>query len=311
MKNVDLKDMEKFKGVIVPMITPFTKELDIDQEATRRIVDNLVKNDCAVFILGTTGEALSVSHQKKYDLAKAAVRSANGRKIVYAGISGNCFDESVENAKRFQEMGVDAVVAHLPAFYPLSGDHMLHYFEALADAVPLPLILYNMPATTHHSLSIEIIDQLSHHDNIIGLKDSERGEERLDKSLEKWKDREDFVFHLGWAAKSSYGVRNGLDGIVPSTGNLVPGLYSELFSAAKRNDFSKAEELQEITNEISSYYQAGNLLSEAIPRLKGMMKTFGLCTNKVEFPMIQISDELQEKIDTEVLQKYSKYNTSK
>ena len=303
--------MNKFKGVVVPMVTPLTKNLDVDRDASERIVENLVINDCSIFILGTTGEAVSVSQSKKKILAEAVAKAANGRKTVYAGISGNCFDESVENARRFQDMGIDAVVAHLPAFYPLSDDHILHYFESLADAVPLPLILYNMPATTHHSLSIEIIDQLSQHDNIIGLKDSERGEERLDRSLEKWKDREDFVFHLGWAAKSSYGTLNGLDGIVPSTGNLVPGLYSELFSAARQNDVQKAEELQEITNEISAFYQVGNLLSEAIPRLKGMMKAFGLCTNKVKLPMIDIPDELQEKINTEVLQKYSKYNTSK
>lgn len=302
--------MNKFKGVVVPMITPFTKDLDIDRDATEKIVENLVTNDCSVFILGTTGEALSVSQSKKSLLAETVTKATNGRKTVYAGISGNCFDQSVESARRFRDVGVDALVAHLPAFYPLSEDHMLHYFELLADAVPLPLILYNMPATTHHSLSIEVIDQLSQHDNIIGLKDSERGDERLDKALGKWKDREDFVLHLGWAAKSSYGVRNGLDGIVPSTGNLVPALYSELFEAAANGNFEKAKHLQELTNEISAYYQAGNLLSEAIPRLKGMMQTFRLCTNKVKLPMINISNELQEKIDKEVVQKYSKYNTS-
>lgn len=303
--------MNKFKGVIVPMITPFTNNLDIDRDASERIVENLVTNDCSVFILGTTGEALSVRQSEKSLLAETVTRAANGRRTVYAGISGNCFDESVESARRFRDVGVDALVAHLPAFYPLSDDHMLHYFESLADAVPLPLILYNMPATTHHSLSLEIIDKLSQHDNIIGLKDSERGDERLDKALDKWKDREDFVFHLGWAAKSSYGVRNGLDGIVPSTANLVPSLYSELFEAAANGNSEKADQLQELTNAISAYYQAGNLLSEAIPRLKGMMQTFGLCTNKVKLPMLQISDELQGKIDAEVLQKYSKYNTSK
>src|SRR5688500_20096489 len=105
---------------------------------------------------------------------------------------------------------------------------MKQYLETLADAIALPLVIYNIPATTHMSIPLNLIDELSHHPNVIATKDSERSEERLKQSLELWKDRNDFSHFLGWAAKSAEALINGSDGLIPSTGNLVPEVYSEM-----------------------------------------------------------------------------------
>lgn len=298
---------EKYCGVIVPMLTPLTENLDIDKRGVENIVDGFMKNECNAFVLGTTGESSSISNDKKLDLVKCTVEAVNGKNLVYVGVSGNCLEESIENAKKFADQGADVLVAHLPCYYPIGEKHMLNYFEKLADAVPLPLMTYNIPVTTNLSMPLELVDKLSHHENIVGFKDSQRGDDRLEESLRLWKNREDFTFHLGWAAMSSYGLQNGLDGIVPSSANLVPKLYREIYDAVKRGDIEKADQIQEITDMISAYYQQGNILSDAFPIFKAMMKSFGLCESYVASPMMPISSDRLKEIENEVLDKFGKY----
>ena len=102
--------------------------------------------------------------------------------------------ESIALAKHAFDSGADVVVATLPSYYALTEDAMLRYFDQLANAVGGPMMIYNIPATTHMSIPLKIIDQLSHHHNLVGVKDSERNEERLDESIQLWSDREDFSF---------------------------------------------------------------------------------------------------------------------
>src|SRR4029079_9222738 len=128
----------------------------------------------------------------KMDYIKAAVKYKKPGTVLYAGISANVLCESVDLVKFCAENGVDAVAATLPSYYALNEAQMKKYFEQLADAIPLPLIIYNIPSTTHMSIPLAVIDELSHHPNIIGTKDSERSEERLMKSLDLWKQRKDF-----------------------------------------------------------------------------------------------------------------------
>jgi 4-hydroxy-tetrahydrodipicolinate synthase len=298
---------EKYCGVIVPMITPFTETLEIDKQGVENIIEGFRLNRCNAFVLGTTGESSSISNRKKLDLVKYTIEAVDGKDLVYVGISGNCLEETLDNAKRFADQGADVLVAHLPYYYPLDEKQMLNFFEKLADNVPLPLMLYNIPVTTNLSMPIELTDKLSYHENIVGFKDSQRGEERLNKSLNLWKNRKDFTFHLGWSAMSSFGLQNGLDGIVPSSANLVPGLYRGLYDAAKNGDLKKAEELQEITNLISSYYQEGQLLSRAFPIFKAMMNAFGLCKPNVLSPMVTLDSFEIEAIKKEVLEKFQIY----
>jgi 4-hydroxy-tetrahydrodipicolinate synthase len=289
---MDIK--KKYCGVIVPMVTPFTKELKVDLQASERILSSFLKANVSPFLAGTTGESVSITDAEKLSLIKSAVNFVNHRTIVYAGISGNCLQESIENAKRYAGVGADVVVAHLPFYYPLSNSQMLRYFEELADSVPCPLILYNIPATTKQSIPLEVIEKLSYHPNISGIKDSERGIERLDKSLELWRNRTDFVHLMGAAVQSAYALLNGSDGIIPSTGNITPKLYQEMYTAAIVKDSDKVNELQDLTNKISEIYQKDRNLSQSIPALKVMMSVYGLCEPYVLPPMYTLEADEQE-----------------
>ena len=300
-----MKQPKKFSGVVVPLITPFTETLLIDEPAVEGLVDYVVQAGCFPFVLGTTGESASITAAEKRKLVAAAVKAAKGRKIVYAGISGNCFAESVKEAYDFRDAGADAVVATLPYYYPIEADQMLRYYEALADAVPLPLVLYNIPQTTHLSLPIDVVEALSWHPNIVAFKDSERGEDRMDKAIALWKDRADFAYLSGWAAKSVTAFLKGADGTVPASANLAPAVYQKIYEAAVEGYTEEAMAAQGKGDAISAIYQQDRVLSKQFPVLKLMMSVFGLCQPYVLPPLYRLAEAAEQQIFHTVKKQYN------
>jgi 4-hydroxy-tetrahydrodipicolinate synthase len=284
------------KQVIVPTVTPLTKEYRLDEGAVERMFSNFATHGVMPFILGTTGESASLPLALKKTFVKKAAQLKTGDTILYAGIASNCLEESVELGKYCFDNGVDVVAANLPSYYTLSTDQIRRYFQELADAVPGPLIIYNIPATTHMSIPLEVIDELSHHPTIIGTKDSERSEERLKQSLTLWKDRSDFSHYLGWAAKSADALLGGSDGLIPSTGNFAPSVYSDMLKAVEQGEADKASALQRLSDALGDVYQKARLLGESLWALKVLMKEAGLCETYVMPPLQPLSKAEEEKL---------------
>lgn len=303
-----MKKEHSEKKVIVPMVSPFTADGLIDGVAVERMCLMFVESGVSVFALGTTGEGDSIAPTQRVKLVKSVVNSVAGQAPVYAGLTGNSLTESILDAQKYADSGADYLVAKLPAYYPMNADQMLYYLEKLTDAVSIPLYIYNIPATTHHSIPLEIIEKLSYHPNIYGLKDSERSKERLDESIRLWGGRADFDFLIGWAAMSAYGLQKGANGIVPSTGNICPELYVQLVDAVNRGDEETALQLQEKTDRISALYQKDRTLSQSIPVLKTLMKTKGLCSGEVLPPMLTMSFQEEENYLAEVTGELKKLN---
>ena len=160
-------------GVIVPMVTPITPDGDLDESAVRCIIDHMVAGGVhGVFVLGTTGENTSVPAAMRERLVAAAVAHASGRVRVYAGIGSNCLADSLAAAEAYAQLGVDAVVTHLPTYYALDTEEQFAYFTALVDRIDLPLLLYDIPVTTHMAISVDVVERLSRHPNVVGVKDS-------------------------------------------------------------------------------------------------------------------------------------------
>jgi len=299
---------KKYSGIVIPAITPLTAGYKLDNAAVEKIFLNFYKNGVQPFILGTTGEAASLPAGIKTEYLQLAYRLKKPGTILYAGISSNCLQESIDLAKQSFDAGVDVVATTLPSYYTLSEYQITKYFEQLADAVPGPLIIYNIPATTHMSVPLEIIDTLSHHENIVGTKDSERSEERLQRSIALWGDRSDFSHFVGWAAKSAEALLNG-SGLIPSTGNLYPAVYSEMYKAAKERNVEKVNRLQKLSDILGNLYQAGRTLGQSLWALKYLMKQVELCQPYVMPPLqsmpaeeeYKLKKELQEIIDAEGL----------
>lgn len=287
---------KKYKGIIVPAVTPLTAALQIDEAAVEKIFAHFYEHQISPFILGTTGEAASLPTALKTAYVKAAAKNKKADSVLYAGIASNVFNESVEFAKYCADNAVDAAAATLPSYYALKEAQMLKYFEDLADAIPLPLIIYNIPATTHMSIPLEVIDQLSMHPNIVAVKDSERSEERLMKSLELWKDRRDFGHFLGWAAKSAIALIGGSDGLIPSTGNVMPEIYAAMWNAFLNNDFKEVYAMQVKSDVYGNIYQADKTLGESLWALKVLMQQKGLCEAVVMPPLQPMDDKEAEKL---------------
>ncbi len=280
-----MKVEKKYSGVVVPMVTPFNSNFSIDENAVAKIMQSFEYNNVQPFILGTTGEAASIPIALQNDLIKIAAKNKTANTILYAGISSNSTLQTIENANFCADNNVDVVVATVPAYFALTNSQIINYFETLANKSNLPVIIYNIPATTNVSLNLEILDELSKHPNIVGIKDSERSEERLTKSIALWKDRNECSFLIGWAAKSAEGLLVGADGIIPSTGNLTPKLYNDLYFAAQKKDAQTTYALQKLSDEIGATYQSNRTLGESLKALKMLMKENGLCEDYMMPPL--------------------------
>ena len=286
----------KYNGVVVPMVTPVTPNGFLDKPAVERIIRSFVQAGVSPLLMGTTGEGNSVSTIDGQELIETAVKAAEGQITIYAGLTGNCFIEQLKQAGYYSASGADVIVATLPSYYSLTPEQMENYYRRLADSIKGPLMLYNIAATTHMSIPIDVIERLAAHPNIVGLKDSERDLERMEKCIAIADERDDFAYFCGWAAQSAKSLELGGNGIVPSTANFVPGMFRQLYDAAVSGDMETAYRLQDETNEIAKLYQAGRTLGQALTALKVMMQTRGLCTPDMLMPLTRLSAEEEAAI---------------
>ena len=280
-----MNQKNKYSGVIVPAVTPLTADLQIDENAVANLFALFYQHNISPFILGTTGESASLSLAQKQHYILAAEQNKKPGSQLYVGIGSNVLAESIELANFCAAHAVDVVVATLPSYYALTEKQMVNYFEQLANSISLPLFIYNIPATTHMSIPLPVIDALSHHKNIVGLKDSERSDERLLQALQMWKDREDFYYILGWAAKSADALLNGADGLVPSTGNLYPEVYQQMWKAFSEGNKEEIYAMQKLSDDYGALYQKDRTLGESLFSLKSLMKEKGICNEFVMPPL--------------------------
>lgn len=286
---------KQYQGVVVPMVTP-VKGGSVDLEAVATIIRSFAEAGVDTLIMGTTGEGNSVPMGEGIDMVHTAVEAAEGKVRIYAGVTGLCLKEQISQIEGFARAGADVAVAVLPSYYALTEEQMVGYYTALADASPLPVMLYNILATTHLSIPVEAVRKLAEHPNIVGLKDSERDLERMAACIEIAKGREDFTYFCGWAAQSAHALELGADGIVPSTGNFVPKHFRALYDAAVSGDMEEANRLQAVTDDMAKVYQQGRPLGQQLAALKGIMEQCELCGREMLPPLTMLPEAEYTKI---------------
>lgn len=302
-----MKTLNKYHGVVVPMVTPITKNNEIDIDAVKRIINNFAQYNVSALIMGTTGEGNSVSVESGVKMIKAASEAAAGRITIYAGLAGNCISEQYDAAEKFIEAGADVIAATLPCYYSLTQKQMYEYYKNLADTLTVPLMLYNITITTHMSIPLDVIEKLSHHPNIVGLKDSENNIQRMEEALTLFSDREDFAYFCGCAANSAKALSLGADGIVPSVGNYLPKIYNDLFEAGISGNTEIANDLQAKTIEIGKINTDNLTLGESLAGLKVIMKMYGLCETYMLPPLTELEEKTVINIQNKVRDIINKY----
>jgi 4-hydroxy-tetrahydrodipicolinate synthase len=274
-------------GVVVPMVTPFTEEGEIDGPAVHRLVDHLLGAGVRdLLLLGTTGEAASLSASQRLRFLETALERLGGRARTYVGLASNSLTDTLAAARAYAVMGVDALVGHLPNYYPLNPAQMHAWFTRLADEVRRPLYLYNIPMTTRMSIPIETVMALGEHPNIVGMKDSEYDRERMATLLEWRRGRADFEYFVGPSVMALYGLRLGADGFVPGVGNVVPEACIRLLGCAREGDWVGAEAAQATMKQVGDTYMPDRSVGDAIALLKATMHALGLCGPTVLPPLL-------------------------
>lgn len=291
-----MKKIKKCHGVVIPLVTPYLQNGSIDALSLKALINFVVAADTFPFILGTTGESLSMPVAQRAELVEKTVGFLEKRATLYVGISDNSVSNTLWMANEFKNLGADIFVVHLPSYYPLNDNQIYNFFEKLADNSPAPIMIYNIPATTNVSISFEIIEKLCSHPNIWGLKDSERSLERIKILAESFSEREDFTIMSGWTAQSAHTLLSGFDGIVPSTGNVIPAMFKKMYDAVITGDEKAAQQIQTEVNPLADLHQKDRILSEVIPALKIMMNEKGLCNTNVLWPLTDLSETDEKTI---------------
>lgn len=286
-----------YHGVVIPMITPVTPAGELDEPALRRVIDHLIAGGVSgIFILGTTGEAASISVAMKFRMAAITVEHTAKRALVYAGISHNCLTNSVEAAEAFFKLGVDVTVAHLPSYYDLNPAEQEAYYLTLSQNVNGPLMLYNIPITTHMSMPLDVIERLSALPNIVGLKDSQNDTARLTSIIDRLGGRPDFAIFTGVTALSAKALQLGADGTVPSLGNMVPNLCQRLYSSAVQGDSAAVEICQRQLDELSQLLRGTLSLGQSLGAHKVAMGALSLCGPDVLPPLQPLTASQQQQL---------------
>lgn len=292
--------MPKLSGVIPPVVTPLISHDQLDVEAVDRIVNHLLEGGVSgLFVLGTTGEGPSVSYQIRYEMVERTCGAASERVPVLVGVTDSCLAESLALAEHAAACGALAIVAAAPYYFDVRQQALEAWFRQLADESPLPVMLYNMPGCVGVTLSLAIVESLSHHPNIVGIKDS-GGDMVYFKSLcETHRGRSDFDIFMGPEERLAEAVALGANGGVCGGANLLPIVYTRLYSAAVRRDIAEIQHWDNtIADLFASVYRDEQGQMKLIPGLKLALQECGLCQSVTAPPLDIVNPEHAQRIIT-------------
>jgi 4-hydroxy-tetrahydrodipicolinate synthase len=277
----------KLTGLIPPMVTPLDAKRRLDKKGTKNMVAHLLKGGVdGIFLLGTTGEGPHLSYAIREELVKTVCSLVKGRVPVLVGITETDMDDAVAFAAKCKAHGAAAVVAAPPYYFKLTQAECVAWFTEMADRLPLPLVVYDMPAHTDTVIEPAAIAKLAAHPNIIAMKDSSSIIALFNKfriALEPFADK--FSLFMGPDEAMGEAVLLGADGGVCTGANLWPAQFKAMYQAAKAGDVEKVRRLQRFTT-MSSYLLYG-LGQGQIGFLKGVktaLAEMGLIQNVLAAP---------------------------
>ena len=282
MKN----NVKMLSGVIPPMVTPLLETGALDVAGTSRLVEHILSGGVhGLFLLGTTGEATDLPYEIRRELVGRACADVAGRVPVLVGITDTVMDESLRLAEYAAECGADALVAAPPYYFAAGQPELVDYYLNLADRIPLPLFLYNMPAQVKVSISVPTVVELASHPNIIGLKDSSGNIGYFNACRYAMRNNLDFRIFIGPEEAMGEVVLMGAAGGVAGGANLFPRTFVELYDAAVAKDVDRVRSIQERVMHVSSLiYGVGHHNSSFVKGVKCALSLMGICSGNLAAP---------------------------
>jgi len=276
----------QYYGIIPPMVTPLEDWDKLDYHGIEKLINHILKGGVhGLFVLGTTGEAPSLSHQLRKEVIKRTLDQVGTKVPVLVGITDTSFIETINIAEFAAEAGASAVVLAPPYYFPAGQFELIEYIEHLEQRLPLPLFLYNMPTHTKMIFEPETVKKASELPGVIGLKDSSGNMVYFHQLQQLFKDQDDFKLFIGLEELLGETLVLGGHGGVCGGANLIPELYVSMYETSKTGDLKKMSELHERIMQVSSsIYSVGKYKSSYLKGLKCALSIMDLCNDFMAEP---------------------------
>ncbi len=279
------------KGSLVAIVTPMLPNGALDLPGLRKLIDfHIAEGTDGIVIVGTTGESPTVDFEEHCQLIRATVEQVAGRIPVIAGTGANCTREAIELTQQAKEAGADACLLVAPYYNRPTQEGLFQHFKAVAEAVDIPQILYNVPGRTGCDISNDTTLRLAAVPNIVGIKDATGGIERGTDLLRR--APADFAVYSGDDASALALMLLGAHGVISVTANAAPKLMHEMCSAAFAGDLARA---REINSKLFPLHQKLFVEANPIP-VKWVVEQMGLIQNGIRLPLTPLAPQYHETL---------------
>ena len=280
------------KGIGVALVTPFDNGGAVDYEALDRLVDHVTKGGVDyLVVLGTTAETPTLTQAEK-DAVKAHILERNAGKLpIVLGVGGNCTASVVEQLKTSDFTGVDAILSVTPYYNKPTQEGLYQHYKAIAEASPVPVILYNVPGRTGVNMTAETTLRIAHEvKNVLGIKEANGSVTQMSKLI---KGRpEGFKVISGDDCMTLPLASLGGDGVISVVANLFPAVMSSMYGKAMKGDCKgAAEEYARLSDLLPAIFEEGNPVG-----IKAALNVKGYMQNVLRLPLVACSDSLKRKI---------------
>jgi 4-hydroxy-tetrahydrodipicolinate synthase len=288
--------MEMFHGTGVAMVTPFDAQGQVDYAGLENLINYLIDGGVNYLVsLGTTGESATLNKEEKKKIWAFTAEKVNKRVNLVAGIGGNNTLEVVEAVKEFDATGYDAILSASPHYNKPIQEGIYQHYKAIAEAAPLPVILYNVPGRTGSNMTAETTVRLAHDfKNIIGIKEASGNFDQFNQIMRD--KHESFLFISGDDPVTLPMMAMGAVGVISVVGNALPQQFSDMIRTCMTGDFKAAHkahyQLIEFTRLMFADGSPGGV--------KTALKQLGVCGDTLRLPLVQVSEGIASKIEAEL-----------
>ena len=282
---------DRLRGSFPALITPF-KNGKVDERAYQKFVDWQIKEGSSGLVpVGTTGESPTVSHEEHKRIVELCIEVAAKRVPVIAGAGSNSTEEAIDFTRHAKKVGADAVLTVCPYYNRPTQEGLYLHFKAIAEAVDIPLIIYNVPARTITDISVETLARLVKLPNIVGIKDATANMQRA--SQQRRRLGEKFIMLSGEDATALGFNAHGGQGCISVTANVAPRLCAEFQAATLRGDYAAALKLQD---RLLPLHDA--LFVETNPGpVKYAVSRLGMCEEGARLPLAPVTETTKKVVD--------------
>ena len=280
------------RGSIVALVTPLLPNGQVDYPTLRKLIDwHIAQGTDCIGVVGTTGESPTVNVEEHCEIIRVAVEQSAGRVPIMAGCGANSTAEAIELAQFAQKVGANCQLQVVPYYNKPTQEGQYLHFAAIAEAVDLPVILYNVPGRTVADMSHETVLRLTNVPGIVGIKDATGNIERAQWLIKEAPD--DFAVYSGDDPTAVALMLCGGQGNVSVTANVAPKLMHELCKAAMAGDVQSAMDIQ---FKLLSVHKHLFVEPNPIP-VKWAMERMGLCGGTLRLPMTPLSEHLKPSVE--------------